>query len=107
ARGGAASSGARGAFVRSGADVGSVREIDTITGARSGGQNTPTSLVVPRSPEPVLSPTRQPAGRPARRRVSPVLLPTSQRSSCARATAESAFSSASARRVATLAPGGG
>ena len=38
----------------------------------------PTSLVVPFSPVPVLSPTRQPFGRPARSRVSPVLLPRSQ-----------------------------
>ena len=39
-----------------------------------GGQRMPMSLVEPWSPVPVLSPTRQLAGTPARRRVPPVVL---------------------------------
>jgi CubicO group peptidase (beta-lactamase class C family) len=42
------------------------------------GYNGPMSFVAPRSPRPVLSPTRHAGGRPARSRVPPVLLPTSQ-----------------------------
>ena len=47
-------------------------------GARSGGQITAMSLRVPYPPVPVLSPTTQPAGTPARTSAAPVVLPRSQ-----------------------------
>src|SRR4030095_11932682 len=59
-------------------------------GALLGGQITATSLVVPRSPAPVLSPTRQSFGKPARNRVSPVLLAINHAVSCSRDAADNA-----------------
>ena len=47
-------------------------------GARPGGQAIAISLAVPLLPPPVLSPTRQSEGRPARRRLPPVLQASSQ-----------------------------
>src|SRR6185437_4906959 len=57
-------------------------------GAPLGGQTTATSLAVPRSPEPVLSPTRQSFGKPARNLAPPVLLAISQAVNCSRDAAE-------------------
>ena len=48
----------------------------TISAARFGGMTMATSLVLPRLPVPVLSPTRHAAGMPARRRSPPVFVAT-------------------------------
>src|ERR1700733_3093191 len=70
-----------------------VKYTATITGAPLEGQTTATSLAVPCSPVPVLSPTRQSFGRPARNRASPVLLAINQAVICSREAAESAVAS--------------
>src|SRR4051812_5384186 len=49
-----------------------------------------TSFAAPLPPVPLLSPTRQSRGSPARRRLSPVLLATSHATSCSREAAERA-----------------
>ena len=76
-----------------------------MTGARPGGQRTPTSLVALLPPVPVLSPTRQPFGTPARSRLSPVLLATSHAVSCSREEAESASPRTVRRSNSTIAAG--
>ena len=45
-----------------------------ITGGWRGGQQIATSLYLPGRPVPVLSPARQPFGRPARMRFTPVFV---------------------------------
>src|SRR5262249_48345335 len=62
-------------------------------------------LVAPRSPEPVLSPTLQSFGRPARKRVSPVLLPTSHAVSRSLDGGASASPSTRVRRFDSTAAG--
>lgn len=47
-------------------------------GGLFGGQKIPTSPMAPRSPVPVLSPARQPAGIPARSLLAPVVLFSNQ-----------------------------
>src|SRR5215211_5995811 len=68
-------------------------------------QMMPTSLVALWPPVPVLSPTRQSLGTPARSRLSPVLLATSHAVSCAREGAESASPSTVLRNRSNIARG--
>ncbi len=63
------------------------------------------SLVEPWSPVPVLSPTRQLAGTPARRRAPPVVLARSHCVSWLREEAERALPSRSELRFASMAEG--
>src|SRR5581483_6614597 len=69
------------------------------------GQMTATSLVVPFSPDPVLSPTRQSRGSPARSLVSPVLLPISQPTRYSWEAGDKALPVTSVRRLASIARG--
>ena len=64
-----------------------------------------TSFVALLPPEPVLSPTRQPAGSPARSRASPVLQPTSHAVSRAREAGASASPSSRLRGGPAIATG--
>src|ERR1051326_3788679 len=69
----------------------SAKKLQMTIGPRLGGQTTATSLVAPFWAVPVLSATSQVSGKPARNRLSPVLLPTSQAVNCSRAGSESAL----------------
>src|SRR5260370_27517248 len=55
----------------------SAKKLQMTIGPRLGGQTTATSLVAPFWPVPVLSATSQVSGKPASKRLSQVLLPTS------------------------------
>src|SRR3546814_7302448 len=58
-----------------------------------------TSLVAAWLPLPVLSPTRQPAGNPLRRRAAPVVLARSHSASCSRDASDKAVPSSNACRL--------
>src|SRR5579883_391075 len=74
-------------------------------GGRLVGQITATSLLDPCPPEPVLSPTRQAFGRPARSLAPPVLQATSQSTSWSREAGARAAAVASLARSLAIALG--
>jgi hypothetical protein len=83
----------------------SARYPATSIGAPSGGRTIATAFVVPRSPDPVLSPTFHFGGRPARNRLPPVLLSINHSVSRALDDGKSASPSTNFRRSESIATG--